>query len=330
MTEKKQKTWLDIIRVVEPQFKEIAKTHNAVTWREECEFAHQIVTKNDGLAKSDIVTVQESIKNVASIGLTLNPAHGYAYLVPEYNKAKKCNDCQLRISFKGLIKLATDSGSVKWVKAEIVHAGDTFQFTGHGSLPKHEFNPFVDRGDMVGVYCVAKTHDGDYLTEMMAMDEVLKIKSAAKTQLVWDKWFEEMAKKAVIKRASKQWPKTDQFERMSEGVSLLNEYEGSAEYTDDQFDKFHHYLREGTDIEFFGYVSQLEEVAYNALYNSFEKGTKTKSAREGGEKEQSGLKRLQGIKADMLSDDDEIKETALDGLTDLEKRIALKYAQVEE
>ena len=36
-----------------------------------------------------------------------------------------------------------------------------------------------------------------------------------------------MTKKACIKRASKQWPKTDRSDRLDRAIALVNEYEGS-------------------------------------------------------------------------------------------------------
>jgi recombination protein RecT len=324
-------TWLDLINEVGPTFNEMAKSHKAVRWAEECEFAHEIVSKNKMLCGSIVQTVQNSIKNVAAVGLTLNPAHGYAYLVPEYNKQLNGTECQLRISFKGLIKLATDSGSVKWVKAEVVHQNDVFSFNGHGNAPTHNFNPFVDRGPMVGVYCQAKTNEGDFLVDMMTIDEINKIKSAAKIQTVWEKWFEEMAKKAVIKRASKQWPKTDQFERVSTAVDILNNNEGNTDedYTQEQYDKYHGYLEGESAIAFAAYARKLPEGAYNALYNSFEKGDKTAGKQRATKKEQEGLKLINSIVSDMQSDDEEIKEDALAGLSALEQAIVNKYVQQE-
>jgi len=96
-------------------------------------------------------------------------------------------------------------------------------------LPEHEMNPFGDRGATVGVYCVAKTFDGDYLVDVMSADEIAKIRKAAKQDYVWSAWPDEMAKKAIIKRASKQWPKTDRDDRLDRAIAVVNEYEGSED-----------------------------------------------------------------------------------------------------
>jgi len=222
-------TWESVVHDVEVKFKKISTANNLVSWQEESQFAVQTIKKNPQLAKCTIESIQNAVINVAAVGLTLNPADGYAYLVPEWSKAVNGNECQLRISFKGLIKVATDSGAIKWVKAEIVKENDNFEYTGPCSMPVHKMNPFTDRGKTVGVYCIAKTHEGDILVDLMDVAELQKIQSCAKTQMVWTQWPDEMAKKAIIKRASKQWPKTEQSSTLHKAVEVINDSEGGAD-----------------------------------------------------------------------------------------------------
>lgn len=223
--------WKQRVLEAMPAFERISTSHNLVKWAEESQFAMQALEVNEYLQKATVNSVQNAIINVASVGLTLNPADGYAHLVPEFNTKAKIVECQLRISFKGLIKLATDSGSIKWVKAEIVRANDKFMYNGPCDKPTHSMEPFGDRGECVGVYCIAKTIEDDFLVDVMSWDEVKKIQACAKTQNVWQKWPEEMAKKAIIKRAQKQWPKTKRSQQLHEAVKVLNEHEGSEDIT---------------------------------------------------------------------------------------------------
>ena len=216
-----------VVGPAQANFLSIANQNKLVKWEEESQFAIQALQKNEFLSKCSIHTIQNSVINVAAVGLTLNPADGYAYLVPEYNTQTKANECNLRISFKGLIKNATDTGSIVWVKAEIVKTEDMFQYNGPTTAPEHSMDPFSDRGLPVGVYCIAKTAEGDILTDIMKWDEVLKIQACAKTQAVWSKWPEEMAKKAIIKRAAKQWPKTKKTSILNKTIAIINDAEGS-------------------------------------------------------------------------------------------------------
>lgn len=212
-----------------PQFKRIAAANELVKWEEESQFALQAVMRNEKLRECAPHTVQDAIINVAAVGLTLNPAHGYAYLVPEWDKPSGSTHCHLRISFKGLLKIATDTGVVSWVVADVVKENDQFTANGKWALPTHVFDPFADRGKSVGVYCAAKLASGDFVVEFAPWSEVEKARAAAKTHYVWDKWPDEMAKKFIIKRASKQWPRSDGSERLSTAVHVVNQSEGSED-----------------------------------------------------------------------------------------------------
>jgi len=186
------------------KFEEINLVNKYVNYDTEAMFALQLITKNDYLMKianNNPASLRNAVINIAAIGLSLNPATKYAYLVPRDNQA--CLD----ISYIGLIKLATDTGSIMWARAELVHEKDTFIYNGAFQMP--EFNspdPF-NRGEIKGVYCVAKTKEGDYLSGIMSIDEINDIKnrsmSARKNSGPWVTDFGEMAKKTIIKRESK-------------------------------------------------------------------------------------------------------------------------------
>lgn len=290
--EVKQLTWTQYVDKVAPKFNEIAANGKHVTWAEESNFAIQALQKNPKLAGCIPTTVQNAIINVAAVGLTLNSALGYAYLVPEAVKQLDGvwrDECMLRVSFKGLLKIATDSGSIMLCKAEIVKEKDEFVYTGAFSLPEHRMNPFADRGKTVGVYCAAKTHQGDWIIDVMGMEDINKIKDKAKTKTVWGEWEDEMIKKAAIKRASKQWPKTDRDDRLDKAIAVVNEYEGSAEpiltspelgeTTTETKAYFDQLITKGDALGMFVLQCALNETgdsAFTTLYHSFEKGQKGK------------------------------------------------------
>lgn len=322
-------TWPQIIDNLGNEFNTIASSHQAVIWAQECEFAKQLIESNPMLAQCQRHTVESSIKNVASVGLSLNPIHGYAHLVPESKKYgdQYLKDCFLRISYKGLIKLATDSGAIKKVHAEIVRENDTFIFNGVFNEPKHVITtPFNEtlRGNPIGVYCLAVDNEGGFITDMMSWNEVLKIKSKAKIQNVWNEWLEEMAKKTILKRASKQWPKSN---RLETAVSILNESEGSIEFAEvaqDLKHKFDTVLNEGTPIEFYSFIKSISEDDYNSLYNSGEKNKKGELKAAFTTKEKQGIEHINQLINSYFSDDDEIKENAaeiMNSLKDSEKTI---------
>jgi len=201
-------------------------TNNNISFEVEAGFAVQQLEGNDyllGIAMSNRQSVINAVTNVAAIGISLNPARKQAYLVPRDRKV--CLD----ISYIGLADLATQSGSIVWVKAELVYESDSFQMGEPGTMPSHKFNPFSkDRGSVLGAYCVVKTPGGEYLCDAMSIEEINAIRDRSSA---WKAWIEkkkscpwvtdpgEMAKKTVVKRASKMWPKN---ERLNMAIQHLN------------------------------------------------------------------------------------------------------------
>lgn len=209
---------------------------NALNFKKEAEFAKQLLLKNDytlGVARGNPDSLQAAISNVAAIGISLNPALAFAYLVPRKNAI--CLD----ISYRGMIKLATDTGIIKAMKAELVHKNDMFEYHGFHKEPIFHANPFGDRGDLVGVYAMAIMTDGTVLVETMTIDAVNAIRDDSEAYKsakqkggwtlennVWVKFYTEMVKKTVIKRCYKTLPTSGKVEILGKAIEVLNEHEG--------------------------------------------------------------------------------------------------------
>lgn len=191
-----------------------------IKWEKEKQFAIQALQGNDFLTKiafNNVASFQNAIINVASIGISLNPANKHAYLVPRDGKV--CLD----ISYMGLLHLAMASGAIKWGQCKLVHEKDSYQSNGLDKSPTHTYSPFGDRGVIVGAYCTVKTSDGDYLTDEMSLVEIEKVMKGSKSfnskHSPWKTHFSEMARKTVVKRASKYWPTVD---RLDNAIHHLN------------------------------------------------------------------------------------------------------------
>lgn len=182
---------------------------------QEAGFAIQTLENNSYLASTAMKNPQSlrnAVTNIAAIGISLNPAKKQAYLVPRDGRV--CLD----ISYMGLMDLAMATGAILWGQAFIVRERDEFALTGLDKKPHHVFNPFdKDRGEVVGVYVVVKTHHGDYLTHAMAIDAVIAIRNRSSAwksgkSCPWHTDFDEMAKKTCVKQAYKYWPKNARLE----------------------------------------------------------------------------------------------------------------------
>jgi recombination protein RecT len=212
-----------------------ASNGGGLNFEAEAGFAIQTLMGNDyamGIAQQNRQSVINAVTNIAAIGISLNPAKKQAYLVPRDRKI--CLD----ISYMGLMDLAMQAGSIRWAQCALVYAGDDFQLNGLDKQPVHKFNPFTkDRGGLVGVYCVVKTCDGDYLTHTMDIASVYDIRDRSSA---WKAWTEkkkkcpwvtdegEMVRKTCIKQAYKYWPKGEKSDRLENAIHYLNEQAGEG------------------------------------------------------------------------------------------------------
>lgn len=343
MTEQQVTVWTPDVSVpgVEREFRELAKVHNSVTWEAEQNYAIQQLMRNKftcDVATKNPVSVQNAVRNVAAIGLTLNPALKYAYLVPRDGMI--CLD----VSYMGLMHLAQDTGSIMWAQCKIVHENDDYENRGASVEPMHKYNAFGDRGAIVGAYCVAKTADGDFLTHEMAIADIYAIRDRSQAWKSfqakkssspgpWGTDEKEMIKKTVVKQASKYFPKV---ERLSKAIDVINTESGEGidfeaeqrSYTDEQRDKFMHYLEHGSPIEFRGYARALQEQdewIIADICSTFEKGDKVAGKKRVSEKEREGIMEIRRRAALAIDEDEEIRETAFDGLNELEVRVIKKH-----
>ena len=267
-------------------------------------FAIQLLSNNkylESVAQGSIPSFQQAITNVAAIGLSLNPAEKLAYLLPrnvnlgkdQHGSKVYENRVFLEPSYMGLMKLATDSGSIKWVQASMVRKEDSFTDNGPGERPTHVYEAFAkpsERGEYVGAFCVAKTSDGDYLTTTMTMEDLEGIKarseSAKKNFGPWVTDFAEQCKKTVVRRAFKMWPRSTGMERLTAAVDISNQNEGFEpiinapnlqQATPIQNEFFVALMEKSDNLGMFVFSKTIPAAVFTNLFNSFEGGKITQN-----------------------------------------------------
>lgn len=143
-------------------------------------------------------SVLAAVMKAVELGFEPGGALKHCYLIP-YGQ-----ECEFRISYFGYLELARRSGEFKLIEARIVHQNDVFQYEYSPDLTfKHKpdlFNP----GAVVGAYCYAKMANGELAVEWMTKGELDKVAALPKAGPVWKTWFEEMSKKAVLRRFLKK------------------------------------------------------------------------------------------------------------------------------
>jgi len=147
---------------------------------------------------------------IQTVQLGLQPGNiGHIHLVPFLNKGKL--ECQLIIGFKGFVELVNRSGQATILYAEVVYEKDQFEYE-QGLNPILKHKPATgDRGEKIGVYCVAKNLlANEKVFIYLQKEDIEKIKKASKSQQSeyspWNTWPEEMWKKSAVKRISKLLP----------------------------------------------------------------------------------------------------------------------------
>lgn len=201
-----------IFNLVDARMKQIASIIPAGIDIERLKYVTlQALEKNPDLLKCDPKSVVSAMVQAFEVGLEPNTPKKEAYLIP-YGK-----DCKFEPSYIGLITLARRSGMVRSVKARIVHQADDFRVI-QGSREELLHVPvFEDHGPMIAAYSLVDL-EGQIDFEVMTKAEVDQVKKASKASSSgpWVTWYEEMAKKAVIRRHYKRLPKDNALARAME------------------------------------------------------------------------------------------------------------------
>ena len=161
-----------------------------------------LTASKQALSTLDAQSIREAFKASLDTGIPVDKRQ-LAYVVKYGNKI------EYQIGFKGFISRIKEIYPTANVKAELVYVGDVFtieKVDGKAKYTHKVANPFASIKDMTGVYAYIQYTDKgkEYsFIETMGKDEIMKIRGKAKTKFVWDEWFGEMAKKAVIRRLCK-------------------------------------------------------------------------------------------------------------------------------
>ena len=116
----------------------------------------------------------------------------------------------------GVLKKVRQSGEVSKVSAQVVYENDHFVVR-YGFDEDVEHNPPAldkPRGKPIGAYATAVLKDGSQLLEVMSLEEINKVRnvSRSKDKGPWVDWFDEMARKTVMRRLAKRLPMSTDLE----------------------------------------------------------------------------------------------------------------------
>jgi len=187
------------------------------------------ITRNPDLKKCSSESLITAVIQSSQLGLHPDSLTGEAYLIPYNNSKKGIHECQFQVGYKGMLRLAYNSGQILNVDAQAVFENDTFDVC-YGSNQYLTFIPTLkNRGAIKCYYAIAHMKNGGYQFIVMSKEDVDKHKAYSKSSgssySPWSTHYDEMAKKTCIKAVLKYLP------RSSEDMNLI-----MASSLDDQAD----------------------------------------------------------------------------------------------
>ncbi|MGL5428264.1 MAG: recombinase RecT, partial [Cetobacterium sp.] len=207
-TDKKPKTIFDVIKAGEKNFAAALPKH--VNSERFVRIALTQIRQNPQLATCSQESLLGALMTLAQLGLEPGVL-GQAYLLPFKNRKLGTTECQLQISYKGMIELLRRSGQLSDIYAYAVYENDEFSLEyGLNRSLIHKPNFKEERGEITGFYSVALLKDGTKAFEFMTKTEIFehekKYRLGQYKNGIWDKNFEEMALKTVTKKMLKWLP----------------------------------------------------------------------------------------------------------------------------
>jgi len=199
------------------------------------------------LTKCTTSSIVNAIKQAYDLNLEID-ARQHCHLI------KYGDTANLQIGYRGYIYAIKRAYPDANIDCKLVYEGDDFTINKEGDTTSYNLtvkDPFAKRDKVIGGYCyISYSSNGRLVSfiETVRLDEINKIKDCAKAGFIWNSWFEEKAKVAIIKRACKVH------------FSGINQIAEITEFDNKEFDVT-------PDIE---EVKQLEEVETITTAQAFE------------------------------------------------------------
>jgi recombination protein RecT len=163
------------------------------------------VQMNPELLQADRRSLLGACMKAAQDGLMLDGREA----APVIFRTKEGPKVQYMPMIGGILKKIRNSGELASISAQVAYANDFFEYE-LGDDEKITHKPFLggDRGKPLAVYAIARTKDGAVYREVMSVAEIEKVRQASRAANAgpWVQWWDEMARKTVIRRIAKRLP----------------------------------------------------------------------------------------------------------------------------
>ncbi|WP_083919316.1 recombinase RecT [Methylosinus sp. LW4] len=177
------------------------------------------VTGNPDLLGADRVSLFQSAMKAAQDGLLPDGRDGALVIFK--------NKVQWMPMIGGILKKVRNSGELLSISAYVAYSNDEFEYS-LGDEEKITHKPALDeRGRPRLVYAIAKTKDGGIYREVMTVAEVEKVRAVSRAGASgpWKDWWDEMARKTVLRRLSKRLPMSSDLDDLVRRDDELYEFD---------------------------------------------------------------------------------------------------------
>lgn len=176
------------------------------------------LTTTPKLVECSVPSVIGCMLQCSVLGLEPNTAKQEMYLIPRWNSKQRITECTMIVGYQGYIAMSMRSGLLSRVQGHVVREGDNFTYE-LGMEPRLGHKPSLENTGsrpVTHAYAVAKQKDGEYLLEVLSVDELhsRRAKSESYTGKFpqyspWNTSYEAMCRKSAIRALWKWMPKTD-------------------------------------------------------------------------------------------------------------------------
>jgi phage RecT family recombinase len=165
------------------------------------------ITKSKSDPKKDLsvcspLSILTAVKQAIDLGLEID-SRQHCHLV------KYGTNVNLQVGYRGFIFAIKRAFPDANIVVNLVKEGDIFSIRKDGDIEEYTHtikDPFAGQDKIIGGYCYISFTLGNRKIakiETVSKAEIVKIKNSAKQLFIWNDWFEEKAKVAIIRRGCK-------------------------------------------------------------------------------------------------------------------------------
>lgn len=205
------------------------------------------VATNQALQECDAGTILSGALLGESLNLSPSPQLGQYYLVPFNDSKKGCKVAQFQLGYKGYIQLAIRSGQYKKLNVLAIKKGELVKYDALNE--EIEVNLIEDEeerenAETIGYYAMFEYTNGFrkslYWSKSKMQKHALKYSkgySAHKGYTYWEKDFDGMAYKTMLRQLISKWGimSIDMQQAVEKDMATINT-DGTYEYVDNEED----------------------------------------------------------------------------------------------